>query len=162
MPCPLRSCSVCSREPHISLCSHGHNLPGTHECLRPGTNLAHTRFPLIEVTSHTHLCSPAVQYLEEDPRTNRIDDSLQLFTAICQNKLLAKAALVLMLNKACLRFAAPVVSYTHSRCAPPAGRPSQEKARTKSLALLSYCGFRARDTNSQLNNIHAEERRTTA
>ncbi|GJE90040.1 G-protein alpha subunit [Phanerochaete sordida] len=40
------------------------------------------------------------QYLEEDPRTNRIDDSLQLFTAICQNKLLAKAALVLMLNKA--------------------------------------------------------------
>ncbi|EKM54839.1 uncharacterized protein PHACADRAFT_258978 [Phanerochaete carnosa HHB-10118-sp] len=40
------------------------------------------------------------QYLEEDPRTNRIDDSLQLFTTICQNKLLAKAALVLMLNKA--------------------------------------------------------------
>lgn len=40
------------------------------------------------------------QYLEEDPRTNRIDDSLQLFTAVCQNKLLAKAALVLMLNKA--------------------------------------------------------------
>ncbi|CAL1705989.1 unnamed protein product [Somion occarium] len=40
------------------------------------------------------------QYLEEDPRTNRIDDSLQLFTAIISNKLLAKAALVLMLNKA--------------------------------------------------------------
>ncbi|KDQ55670.1 hypothetical protein JAAARDRAFT_37068 [Jaapia argillacea MUCL 33604] len=40
------------------------------------------------------------QYLEEDPRTNRIDDSLQLFTAIVQNKLLQKAALVLMLNKA--------------------------------------------------------------
>lgn len=40
-----------------------------------------------------------MQYLDEDPRTNRIDDSLQLFTAICQNKLLAKAALVLMLNK---------------------------------------------------------------
>ena len=39
------------------------------------------------------------QYLEEDPRTNRIDDSLQLWTAICQNKLLAKAALILMLNK---------------------------------------------------------------
>lgn len=31
---------------------------------------------------------------------NRIDDSLQLFTAICQNKLLAKSALILMLNKA--------------------------------------------------------------
>ncbi|KAI0075854.1 G-protein alpha subunit [Panus rudis PR-1116 ss-1] len=40
------------------------------------------------------------QYLEEDPRTNRIDDSLQLFTTICTNKLLSKAALVLMLNKA--------------------------------------------------------------
>ncbi|KAH9915030.1 G-protein alpha subunit [Epithele typhae] len=39
------------------------------------------------------------QYLEEDPRTNRIDDSLQLFTAICANKLLSSAALVLMLNK---------------------------------------------------------------
>lgn len=39
------------------------------------------------------------QYLEEDPKTNRIDDSLQLFTQIVSNKLLAKAALVLMLNK---------------------------------------------------------------
>ncbi|KAH9859156.1 G-protein alpha subunit [Lenzites betulinus] len=39
------------------------------------------------------------QYLEEDPRTNRIDDSLQLFTQICTNKLLSNAALVLMLNK---------------------------------------------------------------
>ncbi|KAH9949085.1 G-protein alpha subunit [Amylocystis lapponica] len=39
------------------------------------------------------------QYLEEDPRTNRIDDSLQLFTTICSNKLLQKATLVLMLNK---------------------------------------------------------------
>ncbi|KAF8150073.1 guanine nucleotide binding protein, alpha subunit [Crassisporium funariophilum] len=28
------------------------------------------------------------QYLEEDPRTNRIDDSLQLFTQICSNALL--------------------------------------------------------------------------
>lgn len=42
------------------------------------------------------------QYLEEDPRTNRIDDSLQLFTTICSNKLLHKAALVLMLNKVSL------------------------------------------------------------
>ncbi|KAH8107632.1 G-protein alpha subunit [Cristinia sonorae] len=39
------------------------------------------------------------QYLEEDPRTNRIDDSLQLFTNICTNKLLSKTALILMLNK---------------------------------------------------------------
>ncbi|TFY71148.1 hypothetical protein EVG20_g1842 [Dentipellis fragilis] len=39
------------------------------------------------------------QYLEEDPRTNRIDDSLQLFSAICTNKLLKSSSLVLMLNK---------------------------------------------------------------
>jgi guanine nucleotide-binding protein subunit alpha len=39
------------------------------------------------------------QYLEEDPRTNRIDDSLQLFTSVCSNKLLRKASMVLMLNK---------------------------------------------------------------
>ncbi|KAG5340304.1 hypothetical protein C0989_002197 [Termitomyces sp. Mn162] len=39
------------------------------------------------------------QYLEEDPKTNRIDDSLQLFNAICSNKLLVQAHLVLLLNK---------------------------------------------------------------
>ncbi|KAI6037566.1 guanine nucleotide binding protein, alpha subunit [Pisolithus marmoratus] len=39
------------------------------------------------------------QYLEEDGRTNRLDDSLQLFTAICSNKLLKKSHLVLLLNK---------------------------------------------------------------
>ncbi|KAF8802720.1 G-alpha-domain-containing protein [Phlegmacium glaucopus] len=39
------------------------------------------------------------QYLEEDPKTNRIDDSLQLFTSICSNKLLKGAHLVLLLNK---------------------------------------------------------------
>ncbi|KAI0256243.1 G-protein alpha subunit [Lactifluus subvellereus] len=39
------------------------------------------------------------QYLEEDPRTNRIDDSLQLFTTTCSNKLLKNSSMVLMLNK---------------------------------------------------------------
>ncbi|TRM64319.1 guanine nucleotide binding protein, alpha subunit [Schizophyllum amplum] len=39
------------------------------------------------------------QYLEEDPRTNRIDDSLQLFTQICSNALLKSVHLVLFLNK---------------------------------------------------------------
>ncbi|EIM90839.1 G-alpha-domain-containing protein [Stereum hirsutum FP-91666 SS1] len=39
------------------------------------------------------------QYLEEDPRTNRIDDSLQLFTQICSNPLLKHVHLVLFLNK---------------------------------------------------------------
>ncbi|KAI0321777.1 G-protein alpha subunit [Amylostereum chailletii] len=39
------------------------------------------------------------QYLEEDPRTNRIDDSLQLFTSICSNPLLKNVHLVLFLNK---------------------------------------------------------------
>ncbi|EDQ98792.1 Galpha13 [Laccaria bicolor S238N-H82] len=39
------------------------------------------------------------QYLEEDPRTNKIDDSLQLFTQICSNALLKNVHLVLFLNK---------------------------------------------------------------
>ncbi|KAJ7586366.1 guanine nucleotide binding protein, alpha subunit [Mycena floridula] len=39
------------------------------------------------------------QYLEEDPRTNRMNDSLQLFTAICSNELLKDSHLVLLLNK---------------------------------------------------------------
>lgn len=39
------------------------------------------------------------QYLEEDPRTNRIDDSLQLFTAICSNQLLKNIHLVLFLSR---------------------------------------------------------------
>ena len=41
----------------------------------------------------------AYQYLDEDPRTNRIDDSLQIFSQICGNKLLKSAHLILMLNK---------------------------------------------------------------
>jgi len=39
------------------------------------------------------------QYLEEDHRTNRIDDSLQLFTEICTNQVLKDLHLVLFLNK---------------------------------------------------------------
>ncbi|EJD06518.1 guanine nucleotide binding protein alpha subunit [Fomitiporia mediterranea MF3/22] len=39
------------------------------------------------------------QYLEEEPKTNRINDSLQLFTMICSNELLKKVHLVLFLNK---------------------------------------------------------------
>ncbi|KAF8589454.1 guanine nucleotide binding protein, alpha subunit [Ramaria rubella] len=39
------------------------------------------------------------QYLDEDLRTNRIDDSLQLFTQICSNPLLKKVHMVLFLNK---------------------------------------------------------------
>ena len=41
------------------------------------------------------------QYLEEDPRINRIDDSLQLFTQICANSLLKKVHLVLFLSNCC-------------------------------------------------------------
>lgn len=40
-----------------------------------------------------------LQYLEEDPRTNRIDDSLQLFTQICSNPLLKSVHLVLFLSR---------------------------------------------------------------
>ncbi|EKM75263.1 hypothetical protein AGABI1DRAFT_132402 [Agaricus bisporus var. burnettii JB137-S8] len=39
-------------------------------------------------------------YLEEDSKVNRIEDSLQLFSAICSSKLLKDADLVLLLNKA--------------------------------------------------------------
>ncbi|KAK0435350.1 heterotrimeric GTP-binding alpha subunit [Armillaria borealis] len=37
--------------------------------------------------------------LEEDPRVNRLEDSLQLWRMICENKLLANCALILFLNK---------------------------------------------------------------
>jgi hypothetical protein len=64
----------------------------------------------IFVVTNIHLCSATAiiflapisafdQYLEEDPRTNRIDDSLQLFTSTCSNKLLKNSNMVLMLNK---------------------------------------------------------------
>jgi len=49
------------------------------------------------------------QYLEEDPRTNRIDDSLQLFTAICSNKLLKNSHLVLLLNKVGFSYLPPAL-----------------------------------------------------
>ncbi|GLB36979.1 putative G protein alpha subunit [Lyophyllum shimeji] len=39
------------------------------------------------------------QQLEEDPKVNRLEDSLQLFTAICSSRLLEKATLILFLNK---------------------------------------------------------------
>lgn len=39
------------------------------------------------------------QYLDEDPKINRVDDSLQLFTQICKNPLLKKVHMVLFLNK---------------------------------------------------------------
>jgi hypothetical protein len=39
------------------------------------------------------------QYLEEDYKVNRIDDSLQTFTSICSNPLLKNVHLVLFLNK---------------------------------------------------------------
>jgi len=46
-----------------------------------------------------HPVSAFDQYLDEDPQVNRIDDSVQLFTQICSNKLLKKVHLVLFLNK---------------------------------------------------------------
>jgi hypothetical protein len=39
------------------------------------------------------------QWLDEDPRTNRLDDSMKLFEAVCRNLLLRKAMLVLFMNK---------------------------------------------------------------
>lgn len=39
------------------------------------------------------------QRLEEDPRVNRLEDSLILWTSICSSKLLARTQLILFLNK---------------------------------------------------------------
>lgn len=39
------------------------------------------------------------QMLEEDPHVNRLEDSLQLWRSICENKLLAHATVILFLNK---------------------------------------------------------------
>ena len=36
--------------------------------------------------------------MDEDARTNRVDDSLQLFKQICSNQLLKRAHLVLFLS----------------------------------------------------------------
>ena len=57
-----------------------------------------------QVTPRSHITRFATpntfsQYLEEDPRVNRIDDSLQLFTQICSNALLKNVHLVLFLSK---------------------------------------------------------------
>ena len=68
----------------------------------PSSSLARlvllTRY--VSLAEHV-LCSiscTGIQYLEEDPRTNRIDDSLQLFTQICSNQLLKRVHLVLFLS----------------------------------------------------------------
>ncbi|KAH9987286.1 G-alpha-domain-containing protein [Russula compacta] len=62
----------------------------------------HTWVPYFEEANAIIFVAPISafdQYLDEDPRTNRIDDSLQLFTAICSNQLLKNLHLVLFLNK---------------------------------------------------------------
>ncbi|KAI5983377.1 guanine nucleotide binding protein, alpha subunit [Pisolithus albus] len=62
----------------------------------------HTWVPYFDDANAIIFVSPVSafdQYLEEDPRTNRIDDSLQLFTQICSNQLLKRVHLVLFLNK---------------------------------------------------------------
>ncbi|KAI6155201.1 guanine nucleotide binding protein, alpha subunit [Pisolithus tinctorius] len=62
----------------------------------------HTWVPYFDDANAIIFVSPLSafdQYLEEDPRTNRIDDSLQLFTQICSNQLLKSVHLVLFLNK---------------------------------------------------------------
>lgn len=85
----------------LSYCDH---LSGTNQRIRPGVSLS---VQLISTISESFL---PFQYLEEDVRTNRLDDSLQLFTAICSNKLLKNSHLVLLLNKVRL----PYVTSTSS------------------------------------------------
>jgi len=62
----------------------------------------HTWVPYFDTANAIIFVAPISafdQYLDEDTRTNRIDDSLQLFTQICANSLLKKVHLVLFLNK---------------------------------------------------------------
>lgn len=77
--------------------------------------VSHLSFYFFHIDSHTILIT---QYLEEDPKTNRIDDSLQLFTSICSNKLLKDAHLVLLLNKVCSFWASFSLSHTHTHVNP--------------------------------------------
>ncbi|KAG5643323.1 hypothetical protein DXG03_001207 [Asterophora parasitica] len=80
---------------------HGDNISCADKRLRPGKSFAELSLRHHALFSHHRLSSSfPIQYLEEDPKTNRIDDSLQLFNAVCSNKLLIRAHLVLLLNKA--------------------------------------------------------------
>lgn len=57
---------------------------------------------LLDISSHLASSLTSLltnQYLEEDPRVNRIDDSLQLFTQVCSNALLKSVHLVLFLSR---------------------------------------------------------------
>lgn len=68
----------------------------------PSSSLARLVLLTRYVSSNEHVLGSisctGIQYLEEDPRTNRIDDSLQLFTQICSNQLLKRVHLVLFLS----------------------------------------------------------------
>ncbi|KAJ3205268.1 hypothetical protein HK099_000872, partial [Clydaea vesicula] len=39
------------------------------------------------------------QFMEEEPETNRLVDSLKLFTDVCNHKLLKESSMILFLNK---------------------------------------------------------------
>ncbi len=86
-------------------------------------------------TSSTALVS--LQYLEEDPRINRIDDSLQLFTQICSNKLLKSTHLVLMLNKVLCMFFRTSRPHTYDR--------DLSSAPSLPRCLFYFCGSRLLD-----------------
>jgi len=64
--------------------------------------LRHTWVPYFDDANAIIFLAPISafdQYLDEDPKMNRINDSLQLFTYICSNELLKRVHLVLFLNK---------------------------------------------------------------
>ncbi|KAF8519526.1 guanine nucleotide binding protein alpha subunit [Gautieria morchelliformis] len=64
--------------------------------------LRHTWIPYFDDANAIIFLAPISafdQYLDEDTRTNRIDDSLQLFTQICSTSLLKRVHMVLFLNK---------------------------------------------------------------
>jgi len=77
-------------------------IPGCHILTMPMQSFL--LLPLVPLTRYVlplilqNYAHRSSQYLDEDPRTNRIDDSLQLFTQICSNALLKNVHLVLFLS----------------------------------------------------------------
>lgn len=71
--------------------SERHNISCTNFCVRPNIN-----------RGMNDICVPIeirILYLCQDPRVNRLEDSLLLWKAVTSNKLLANVNVVLFLNK---------------------------------------------------------------
>ncbi len=102
--------------------------------------------------------------LEEDPRVNRLEDSITLWSSICETPLLANTQLILFLNKCDLLqnkldAGVEVVNHIPSYCK----RPNDLKCVVKcASSLLSHrvCGpliFGFEDMREKFKTIHREK-----